>query len=514
VTVYSEEEELAGEVLSDGDGGAIRMRRLIPSSGWSLGGNAVIAVYSFLLVGFLLRTVGPESFAPWAAAVALLGYLSLLDAGLSATTTRNAAHAAAGDATALEQIRVANGLFAGLAVGAVLLGILGAFVVPRLLGLTGPAALDAGIVTAILSIDFSIVLVSAGWLGIARGYHRFDLIFACNVVHAIVGGIVVLALIGTLGMVGAAIGQVAGRLASRTVLAIALRRNLPWFHPVPGIPRRAQARALWVFSLPVFALQLATQLGVGTDVIIVGLVSGAEAVGLYAAGSQLVRSVAYLVLPALSVLLPTLSRATFENALSTVRQIPTLVVMAGILGAATFGGLASEAAPIMQLWTGQQPPLSIGVLTAYSAVFVLITPVQVLILALIATGRHTLIGGVVLVESLLNIVLSVALAQLIGPIGVALGTLIMVSIDDGFVIPILASRRLALRTTTVFIAIYGGIAIGLAIVAMGQLLPVDGVAGLVIRIAFCGSATLVAMAIVWRRSFLNPRVLDVSSVPR
>jgi hypothetical protein len=103
---------------------------------------------------------------------------------------------------------------------------------------------------------------------------------------------------------------------------------------------------------------------------------------------------------------------------------------------------------------------------------------------------------------------------LIGPIGVALGTLIMVSIDDGFVIPILASRRLALRTTTVFIAIYGGIAIGLAIVAMGQLLPVDGVAGLVIRIAFCGSATLVAMAIVWRRSFLNPRVLDVSSVPR
>ena len=276
---------------SGGDAGAIRMRRLIPSSGWSLGGNAVIAVYSFLLVGFLLRTLGPESFAPWAAAVALLGYLSLLDAGLSATTTRNAAHAAAGDASAMEQVRVANGLFAGLAVGAVLLGILGAFLVPRLLGLTGPAALEAGIVTAILSIDFSIVLASAGWLGIARGYHRFDLIFACNVVHAVVGGIVVLALIGTLGMVGAAIGQVAGRLASRTLLAIALRRNLRWFHPFPGMPSRGQARALWVFSLPVFALQLATQLGVGTDVIIVGLVSGAEAVGLYAAGSQLVRSV-------------------------------------------------------------------------------------------------------------------------------------------------------------------------------------------------------------------------------
>jgi hypothetical protein len=85
----------------------------------------------------------------------------------------------------------------------------------------------------------------------------------------------------------------------------------------------------------------------------------------------------------------------------------------------------------------------------------------------------------------------------------------MVSIDDGFIIPILASRRIALRTSTVFIAMYCGIAIGLAIVIVGQLLPVDGVAGLVVRIAFCGSATLVSMAIVWRRSFLNPHALDV-----
>jgi len=182
-----------------------------------------------------------------------------------------------------------------------------------------------------------------------------------------------------------------------------------------------------------------------------------------------VRNVAYLVLPVLSVLLPTLSRATFTDALSTARQIPTLIVMAGVLGAATFGGLAAEAGPVMELWTGQQPPLSIGVLTAYSIAFVLITPVQVLVFAAVATGRHALIGAVVLADSVLNVILSVFLAQLIGPIGVAVSTLIVVALDDGLVIPVLASRRLGLRVRTVFLALYGGI----ALVAAMRELPWD-----------------------------------------
>ena len=280
------------------------------------------------------------------------------------------------------------------------------------------------------------------------------------------------------------------------------------------MPERGRVRALWAFSLPVFALQLATQIGMGTDVIIVGAVAGAASVGLYAAGSQLVRNVAYFIMPILSVLLPTLSRATFEDVVSTARQIPTLIVMAGILGAAAFGGLAAEAGPIMQVWTDQQPPLSLGVLVVYAIAFVFITPVQVLVLGLIATGRHSLIGAVVMIDALLNVVLSIALALAIGPIGVAVSSLFFVLLERGVLIPILASRRLGLRTGTVFLALYGGIAIGLAIVILGQQLPVEGVPGLLIRVAFCAPLTLGAMALVWRLSLLRGRALASSPVSR
>lgn len=488
------------------------MGRVLSSSGWSLAGTAVMAAYSLLLVGFLLRSLGPEHFAPWAAAVALLGYLSLLDAGLSATTTRDAAHVATGELPSIDRVQAANAIFAGLAVGAVALGGLGVLAIPAFLGLQGQAAFDARVVVAVLVADFGVVLATAGWAGILRGFQRYDLIFLGNLPHAFVGGVVVVATIGTFGMLGAALAQLAGRLASRAVLAIVLHRLVPWFRILPGRPTVATLTALWRFSLPVFALQLATQIGVGTDVIIVGAVAGATSVGLYAAGSQLVRNVAYLLLPMLSVLLPVLSRASIENALGTRRQVPTLVLMAGMLGAAAFGGLAAEAIPIIDLWTGRQPPLSIGVMSTYALAFALITPVQVLVLALIATGRHALIGAVVLIEAVLNLGLSLVLAQALGPIGVAISTLVLVCIDSGFVIPVIAARQLGIPIRKVFLAIYGGVAIGLVIVIIGQLLPVDGLAGLLVRIVVCGPATLLAMTVAWRRHVLGVREPGTSPV--
>lgn len=75
---------------------------------WNLGATLVPGAYSALLVAYLFRSVGPTAYAPWAVTVALLGWLSLLDLGLSQTTTREAARADAGDSTAIERVRVAN----------------------------------------------------------------------------------------------------------------------------------------------------------------------------------------------------------------------------------------------------------------------------------------------------------------------------------------------------------------------------------------------------------------------
>jgi O-antigen/teichoic acid export membrane protein len=491
----------AGEALRGGY--RFQLRAVVWSSGWNLAATLVIAAYSFFLIAFLLHRLGPTGYAPWAAAISLIGYLSLLDAGLSATTTREAARASAGDETAVGRIGAANALFAALAVGAGAIGLGGAYLIPSLLGLHGADRLTASAVAGILTIDFVVVLATAGWVGVLRGHHRFHLVFAGSLTQVLVSAPVAVVLIGPLGLVGAAFAQLLGRIASRLVLGAMLRRVVPWFRLLPGLSIRSRVGPLWTFSLPIFALQLATQIGVGTDVLIVAAVAGGGPVGPYAAGSQLVRNVAFLLFPILSVLLPTLSRAAFNNHQSSVRQLPALVLIAGILGGASFGGLAAEASPVITLWTGRQPALSVEVLSLYALAYVLITPVQILVMSLIAVGRHPLIGAVVLVDSVVNAGLSIVLAHVFGPIGVAVATLTVVLVDDGILIPILASRRLALPVMTSFLAMYGGITIGLAIIWLGELVPIAGIPGLLIRIAICGPLALLVSYLVWEHPFLD-----------
>lgn len=489
------------------------MRTVLGLSVWSLAGTAVLAIYSLILVGYILHLVGPERFAPWAAAAALVGYLALLDTGLSSTTTRDASQAAAGNAESVRRVQAAGALFAGLAVFASAVGILGSFLIPVVLGLSGPPAGTATLVALILVGDFTIVLATAGWIAVLRGLQRYDLIFVGYLVHAVVGTILTLALTGPFGMPGAALAQVGGRIASRSVFGFLVARQAPWFDLLPRPVERSRIRALWSFSLPIFGLQLATQIGVGTDVVVVGLTAGAVAVGLYAAGSQLARNVSLFIGPILSVMLPVLSRAAADPGARASRQLPTFVVMGGIVGGAVFGGLILEAVPIVDLWTGRQPQLTIDVLRIYAAAFILVTPVQLLVIALIAAGRHGLIGAIVLGNSVVNLCLSAILAVLIGPVGVAIGTLVVVSFDNGIVIPYVAARRLGFSHRTIYGAVSLGIGIGLLIVGSSQLIPVDGVAGLAVRVAWCGLLTAVALALAWKGQVLG-RSLEASAAGR
>jgi O-antigen/teichoic acid export membrane protein len=177
--------------------------------------------------------------------------------------------------------------------------------------------------------------------------------------------------------------------------------------------------------------------------------------------------------------------------------------MGGIVGGAVFGGLILEAVPIVDLWTGRQPQLTIDVLRIYAAAFILVTPVQLLVIALIAAGRHGLIGAIVLGNSVVNLCLSAILAVLIGPVGVAIGTLVVVSFDNGIVIPYVAARRLGFSHRTIYGAVALGIGIGLLIVGSSQLIPVEGVAGLAVRVAWCGLLTAAALALAWRGQVLG-----------
>jgi O-antigen/teichoic acid export membrane protein len=456
----------------------------------------VPGLYAVVLASYLQRTLGPGAFAVWAAALAVIGWLALLDVGLSATTARATARAIAGDDAAVGQVRAAYAAYAALGILAIALGAVVATAIPAFLGLRDEAARDAWLVGALLALDLGVVVATAGWMGTLRGSRRFRSMLVVNVVQVAVAGALLVVLLPPLGLVGAAAAQPIGRICARAFAAALLSRTLGWFAARPRWPGWPAVRTLTTFSLPVLAMQASAQLGVGTDVLIVGAATGATTAGLYAAGAQLSRYVGFFLFPALGVLLPSFSTAYFERPETIRLLLPRAVVLAGLVGGAVYGSMALEARPLLELWAGHAAELSVGVLVLYAAAWTIVTPTHAMTLMVVAGGRHAAIGAIVLAEALVNLALSIVLVSAIGPIGAAVSSFVVILIDDVLIIPAATARLLDVPLAPLLAASLGGAAGGAGIALAAQLVALPGLVGLIVRGGLTAAALLVIVAAV------------------
>ena len=263
----------------------------------------------------------------------------------------------AGDADGIDRTMTATAAFAGL-------GVVAGRARPDLLGhhppdlaARRPAAFEGWVIGAILALDLGVVMFSAGWIGVLRGARRFDLMFAANLVQVVVALGLAILLVPIIGIVGAAVGQLGGRLswlghASRSCCRGGSRGSGCGRVVRPG----RGLRGVWGFSLPILAIHVANQIGVGTDVLIVGIASGATTVGLYAAGAQFARYVSQLVFPAVSVLLPSFSAATYLRPLAARQLLPRALRITTLIGTVVHSAALPSRQHLRSNCGREQPP--------------------------------------------------------------------------------------------------------------------------------------------------------------
>lgn len=450
--------------------------------------------YAVVAIGIILQTLGPRAYAPWATAAVLLGWLNLLDLGLAQTVVRASARALLGDRLGVRDVHSAIGVYAGLGAGGMAIGVGMAFVLPSLLHLPATESSAAVRVGILLALDAAIVLSTAAWPGILRGTGGFAQLLSASAVQVATSLPLLITLLPVLGLQGAALAQLGGRVAGRCTMAFLIHRHTPWIRLMPQRPAKTDMYRVAGFSAPIFLMQLASQIGSGTDILIVAAVSGATGAGLYAAGTQLVRYLAYFLFPVVDVVFPRLSALEYSDPGLVKPVLVRTLWLVGAMSAAVFGAIAMEARLALEVWSGQAAQLSVIVLGLYAIAYLLITPAHILVIALIARAQHRLVAVVILAEALANLVLSIVLALALGPIGPALSTLVVVALDDLLVLPMLAGRQLGLTVFRVGANALTGMAIGLAIVAVTQPLGGDDVGGLIVRGIL--RATILA-AVLW-----------------
>lgn len=454
-------------------------RRFLRNSISNYLNTGTVAILALVMTPVLANGLGPERYGIWAFAGSLALYLELFEFGFGAATIRYvASYAATGDLPMVRRA-IATSFWTlclpGLA--ALVLGGLVAYFFPSIFSDLDPeTARAAQIVILLVSLDLAISIPGDTFGGTLLGMQRYDLTNATLIITAIaqaVGWVVVLATGGDLvelGVVTVALsllGQLSRFLLARHLVAgISLR----WRHFDRELLGPFARLSVWLAVTEASLLAVAR-----LDTIIVGLVAGLPAAGIYAVGQKIPLAVNQLLGPTTKLFYPhsaELSARRETGALRSAFLIGNRLSLALALPLCL--AFAVLATPVLDAWVGPD--------------FVDAAPVVAILLGAIAVWSVTRIGLLMLQgmgeaktpalihlgEAILNVVLSVVLGLAYGITGVALATLIAAVVANlGVLVPFLCRRfdvpagswfATALRAHAAPLAIAG--AIGAALLDM------------------------------------------------
>ena len=402
------------------------------------------AILSGLIVTpIVLHEIGTEAFGIWAFIGSVTLYLMVLDFGVGPSIVRFAAEArgrrAFEDTNALASVGLA--LYGAIGLATLPLGIAISWFVPALVSvpedLVWPARISTFLVVLAIAFRFPLGLFN----NLLLGQQRFDLQNLANFVSTVLyAGLVALLIPHGGGLV---------LLGALTLATALLRLALPlaWLRSeLPGLRlsrlhvTRARIRELTSFSWSNFLVHVANTVVFSTDVVVVGIVLGAEAAASTRFPARLFTLAYGLGSVGTRLLYPAL--AEYEGSGELDRQQRLLRIgLRGVTAATLVLALPLLFVPgqLIEAWVGEGYGPSSAVMALLAVVALVHQPIYLLTQFLIARARQREIARVLVLGSVANAALSVALAWSVGIWGVALATLVVDVALLLYVVPVLAA---------------------------------------------------------------------------
>jgi len=387
---------------------------------------AVTALSAIVVTPLLLHHLGRPAFGVWVLASTVVAYLELFELGFGGATTKLVAEDA--HVRPDQAVRMINTTFfvlVPMGVVALAVGLVIAFFFPHIVHVSSGMHREVIICVAVLAVGLAVSIPGDTFGGSLGGYQRFDLLSLANASMGIAIAVasVVIVLLGG-GIVALAVATSVITVGFQGVRWAMLRHIIPGARIRPRLIDRLRLRAAAKISgwFMTYALLQATL--AACDVVIVGIVLGVRAAAVYAVGAKLAKA-ANLSLDSLSIVFFPYASATLRN---KDRDALKDIVIDGIRVTLLVGVLISLllmvlAGPGIRAWVGPGYDTSAHVLVILALAVGFASPVRSLGQVLLGSGDLKVICGVSGVEVVVNFVLSITLAHVIGPLGVAVGTL-------------------------------------------------------------------------------------------
>ena len=402
-------------------------------------------VLSLVLTRVLLRDLGASTYGLWIVLLSIVGYLGLLDAGVStATVQRVARMTSAGDDQGLaDVIRTASVFFAVSGAVAVAITVVLAPLLASIVHLGSISTRVAGVTLVLLGVMTAARFVTAVPTAVLFGVGRSDRSAQVSLIGMLVTQLaqvgVVLAGGGLVWLGGV---TVAGTVAS-FVMTSALARRMTGLSALSGRFDRVLLGDLLRFGGRNTVIAVSGLVSFSLDALIIGIILPVAQVAPYDIALSTANLTRSLTTYGSDLLLPTYTH--FESTKDPVRQarlfsrtvMATLAISLPILVA-----LAAFGQPILKLWLGNVPAKTYPIMIALGFVTALELPGHQCFIFLTGIGRNQLMVRMAVVGATVNLVGTIAATFWLGPIGPAIGSLPAVLIIDFTILPIIVCRHL------------------------------------------------------------------------
>jgi O-antigen/teichoic acid export membrane protein len=414
-------------------------RRLAIGSAMNVANLLVTALVSILMMPFIVHHLGDRMYGIWALVAAVVGYYGLLELGL-ATAIRRYLGASLGAQNEEESRRVFNTallLYCGLGLVVLLVTISAALLAPFFTKRPEDAHLFR-LVIFLVGLSVSIGFPIRVYRGVLEAHLRFDSAGAFDLLSVLFRtALIVPALLAGYKVVSlAAVTLLSTTLWAFLYISFA-HRTLPFLAVDWKYFTRETARRLFSYSVFSLMSQMSDILRFQMDSVVVASFLGLALVTHYSIAGRLAQFYMGTMQAFIGVFATIFSRKDGARDHAGMKKTFFFASKLSLCSASFMGfGLILWSKPFILRWMGPAYSDSYAPLVALVTGYIFALWQAPSVHLLFGISKHKFFAVMNVIEGLANLALSIWLARRIGMLGVAVGTLIPITISKLFVQPV------------------------------------------------------------------------------
>ena len=404
-----------------------------------------------LYTPILIRKLGQSEYGLYSLVASTIGYLTIMDLGFSnAIIVYTAKYKAQGKLEEEKKLHgMFNRIFKIIGIIAAFLGVILYLNVNNIFGskMNGIELQKMQIMMLILSLNLFITFYFAIYNSIISAYEKFTFQKVIVIIHSVLKPLIMLPLL-LLGYKSITLCIVITIANFFSVISNYLycKKKLNISTKYSGFDKKL-FKIILGYSIWLFIASIVDKVNWNVDNFVLGAVSGTVAVSIYAVAAQLNTLFINLSTTISSVLLPKISKMVAKKA--SPEELTNEFIKVGRLQYYVIflmcSGLILFGKQFINAWVGS------NYAEAYYVALILIIPVCIPLIQSIgisimqAMNKFKFRSISMLIMAIINIIISIFLAQAYGPIGAAIGTGLSLIICNGIVMNIYYYKKIKLN---------------------------------------------------------------------